>query len=465
MLSFPSIAAAVHDSQAATGTMIEKPLCAQQREIVNNQPVGQHFLQLTVSSRSRLHPLSRFVVTTHHRPIFLLAATLLLTACSQPAQPPSTQPEPSPQATTSLPTAANPQCAPQFRLLGEERWDVAQQFGGTLVGGLSGIDWHPKDGSYYLVSDDRSAHDPARIYRAQIAYDATGLHQVQIDTVHYLRAPDGSALPNRRNARAGTAVPDPEALRLLPGGRSLVWSSEGDFARGFDPSLQQAALDGQWQQDWPLPAQLQLPPKPDSQRGPRNNMTLEGIAISDDARHLWLAMEGALQQDGPLPRKGQVGAPVRFTQYDIATRQPVRQIAYVPDALPNDPFVLPLAAVNGVSEIVADGPDHLLVLERSYVLGQGFGVRLYRIATHDARTTNTLAMDILTPDNHQAADKTLVQDFAHLGLKTVDNIEGMTWGPPLPHGERVLLLVSDNNFNPAEVTQFIALAEVPGCPR
>jgi hypothetical protein len=38
----------------------------------------------------------------------------------------------------------------------------------------------------------------------------------------------------------------------------------------------------------------------------------------------------------------------------------------------------------------------------------------------------------------------------------------MSWGPPLPDGRRVLLLVSDNNFNPAEVTQFIALSEERG---
>jgi len=45
----------------------------------------------------------------------------------------------------------------------------------------------------------------------------------------------------------------------------------------------------------------------------------------------------------------------------------------------------------------------------------------------------------------------------------VDNLEGMTWGPRLASGERVLLLVSDNNFNPAQVTQFLALVETPAC--
>ena len=194
-------------------------------------------------------------------------------------------------------------------------------------------------------------------------------------------------------------------------------------------------------------------------------MSLEGMAISADQRSLWLAMEGALKQDGPLPGMGRTGGPVRITAYDLATRQPTQQLAYLPDALPPDHLILPLIAVNGVSEILQDGPDHLLVLERAYVLGKGFSVRLYRISTRIAGdgASDTLAIDALTPSNHRPAHKTLVLDFADIGLQTVDNIEGMTWGPPLPSGERVLVLVSDNNFNPAEVTQFIALAEEKTC--
>ena len=351
---------------------------------------------------------------------------------------------------------------PQFRLLGEERWGLDAQFAGVPVGGLSSIDYHAADDSYYLVSDDRSTHDSARYYRAQIRYDATGLHQVQLLQATALVAPDGQPYPSPRQPRDGVAVPDPEALRVLPGGHSLVWSSEGDFARGFGPELNEIRLDGSWLRHWSLPPQLQLPAAKNTGTGPRNNMTVEGLAVSDDQRSLWLSMEGALQQDGPLPRRGQRGGPVRITQYEIATRQPLRQIAYVPDALPPDNLTLPLVAVNGVSEILADGPDHLLVLERSYVLGAGFSVRLYRIAT---QATNTLGMDALIPGQFEPAAKTLLLDFAQAGLKTVDNIEGMTWGPRLPNGERVLLLVSDNNFNPAEVTQFIALAETPACQR
>ena len=405
------------------------------------------------------------------QPHWLLAGLLvsaLALGCAQRTPPEPNQPAPVAAAAAAPAATATPACSAQgaarFRLLGEERWGLEMQFAGVPVGGLSSIDYNPADDRYYLVSDDRSAHDSARLYRASIRYDAKGLQQVQLEQAIYMGAPDGQPYANQRNARAGIAVPDPEALRVLPGSQRLVWSSEGDFARGFGPELNEATLDGRWLRHWPLPQHLQLPDGDASRTGPRNNMTLEGMAISADQRTLWLAMEGALKQDGPLPARGHAGGPLRITEYDIATRQPLRQIAYVPDALPPDNFTLPLLAVNGVSDILADGPNHLLVLERAYVLGSGFSVRLYRIATDaSSGASNTLDRDRLVDGQFASVRKELLLDAAQLGLKTVDNLEGMTWGPRLPSGERVLLLVSDNNFNPAEVTQFVALAESAPC--
>jgi hypothetical protein len=37
----------------------------------------------------------------------------------------------------------------------------------------------------------------------------------------------------------------------------------------------------------------------------------------------------------------------------------------------------------------------------------------------------------------------------------IDNIEGVTFGPTLPNGNKTLIFVSDNNFNPLEKTQFL----------
>jgi hypothetical protein len=44
-----------------------------------------------------------------------------------------------------------------------------------------------------------------------------------------------------------------------------------------------------------------------------------------------------------------------------------------------------------------------------------------------------------------------------LGIEP-DNLEGMAFGPALPDGRLPLVLVSDNNFDPAATTQFIVLA-------
>jgi hypothetical protein len=41
-------------------------------------------------------------------------------------------------------------------------------------------------------------------------------------------------------------------------------------------------------------------------------------------------------------------------------------------------------------------------------------------------------------------------------LITLDNIEGITFGPTLPNGERSLVLVSDNNLQDIQFTPFLA---------
>ena len=351
---------------------------------------------------------------------------------------------------------SSPQARP-WTLLGELRWPHDLQFAGTTVGGLSGIDYDSASGLYYLVSDDRSAHDPARLYTARIRYDATGLHEVQLRGHIPLRNAQQQLFAHSKTPETGIPTPDAEALRVLPGGQSLLWSSEGDFARGFGPQLIQSGMDGQWLREWPLPPGHALSSA--KGEGPRSNFTLEGMALSEDGKTLWTAMEAPLKQDGPMPAPAQTGGPIRITAYDVATQQPVRQLAYLPDALPTDLWIK-RRALNGVSEILADGPDHLLVLERSFAPPLRFGARIYRISTQSA--INTLNMPQLNPDIRQALSKTLVLDLADAGLQSVDNIEGMSWGPPLPDGRRVLLLVSDNNFNPAEVTQFVALRQEAG---
>ncbi|MFD1051257.1 esterase-like activity of phytase family protein, partial [Kibdelosporangium lantanae] len=97
------------------------------------------------------------------------------------------------------------------------------------------------------------------------------------------------------------------------------------------------------------------------------------------------------------------------------------------------------------------------MVERAFAGGVGNKVRIYEASTVGA--TNVAKIDSLaTAGNVRPMRKRLIADLADLKLSTVDNIEGVTWGPRLPSGERTLLLVSDDNFATNQVTQIVALA-------
>ena len=130
-------------------------------------------------------------------------------------------------------------------------------------------------------------------------------------------------------------------------------------------------------------------------------------------------------------------------------------MAYALEPIPLAPDPANDFADNGVSEILALTETSLLVLERSYAVGRGNTVRLYEASTEQA--SDVLGMASLKGGRFAPATKRLVLDFAALGLPKIDNLEGMSWGPVLPNGNRTLVLVSDDNFSPEQVTQFIAL--------
>lgn len=339
-----------------------------------------------------------------------------------------------------------PAASARLRLLGETSLPHGLRFGETTVGGLSGIDFDPVGGTWVALSDDRSELQPARFYDLSLSLSA-GLVAAPLG-VTTLRDGRGQPYPPRR---AGGEVVDPEAIRLLPGGERVLWTSEGDPQVNQPPALRECSRDGSHVRDFELPPSLRLG-RPG--RGPRANASFEGLALTPDARHAWVAMEGPLAQDGPRATVRDGGGPCRFTQFDVAAGRAVRQIAYQPDAVPLPPTVPGTFADNGVSEILMLDADRMLVLERSYSLGAGNSLRLYAIDAREGE--DTLAMERLDRGRVTIPAKRLVADFATLGLSRLDNTEGMAWGPRLPNGRRLLVVVSDDNFSRSQTTQFAA---------
>jgi len=355
---------------------------------------------------------------------------------------------PQPAAAPALPPRA------RLRLIGESRIAHRLQFQGTTVGGLSGIDYDPAAQLYYLISDDGSSINPARFYTARIALGMDSLGAPELLGVATLHQADGSVYPS---ALQGGAVPDPEAIRWRAASNTLLWTSEGHPATGTAPWLREARPDGSFVREFALPAMFNF----QTGGGPRSNLTLEGLALAPDGRTAWIAMENALLQDGPVPTVQAPGGPCRFTQIDLTTGKALRQIAYVPDAIPRPPVPPTAFADNGVAEILMLDAERMLVLERAYVTGSGNSLRLYLIDTGQA--SDTLGLPALQPGAYQPAGKTLLADFSAFNgpgdgprLKRLDNTEGMSWGPVLPNGRRSLMFISDDNFSARQISQWLA---------
>ena len=341
---------------------------------------------------------------------------------------------------------------PRLRLIGETRLPHRMTFMDTTVGGLSGLDYDPADDIWYALSDDGSDINAARFYTLRLKISPTVLGHAELLSVVTMRQSDGSPYPGR--SRGGT-VPDPESIRYRPQTQTLLWTSEGGIQQGIDPFVREVRLDGSHVREFELPAMFRAASTGDS--GPRHNLTFEGMSLTPGGQSLWVAMEAALKQDGPVPRVGARGGPCRFTVFDVATGRAMRQIAYEPDAIARPPIPPTAFADNGVSEILMLDEHRMLVLERAYMSGVGNSLRLYQIDTRQG--SDTLAIPKLMESAFTAAPKTLVADFSEFapqGLSRLDNTEGMAWGPRLANGKRTLVFVSDDNFNPQQVTQFLA---------
>lgn len=329
------------------------------------------------------------------------------------------------------------------------------EFEGTTVGGLSAIAYDRQRDRLYALSDDRSNLAPARFYtlQLQIGTDDQGaiaLQSVDLESVTFLQQESGELYP------PGSI--DPEGLALSPR-NSVFISSEGDTDGGIAPFVDEFDLQtGQWKTRLPIPERFVPQEVEGTLQGIRNNRGFESLTLNPGTMsanplepfRLFTATEAALLQDESDDPDSPNPLLSRFLHYLIGDTLPtlLAEHMYVLEPLGDTDLE------NGLTELLAvDQAGHFLTLERSFGL-TGFSARIFQMVIGGATDTSGVRTYRNGIGGIEPLRKRLVLDLAELEIP-LDNLEGMTPGPRLPDGSQSLLLVSDDNFNDTQKTQFL----------
>jgi 3-phytase len=333
----------------------------------------------------------------------------------------------------------------QVDLLGVNVLPDGSYFEGTLIGGLSGMTYDPINDVYYVISDDKSEFAPARYYTVSVNPTSLGvafedvtfisdhgglypLDGIDLEGIEWF-SKNKLFVSNERDANG-----DPSVLRLNPNARvDRLLRLPSYYTPMYDDGTQES--------------------------GVYTNLAFESLTLTPDHRTLVTATESSLVQDGMYSTHSE-GSNSRVLEFTAPGFQPAHEYVYPVGPIPKG--VEADGGDNGLSEMVAiDNAGTFLAMERSYVGGYGNTIRLYETST--AGATDVSGWFSIEGKTYDPMSKDLVVDLeTDLGLVpgvSIDNMEGMAFGPTLPDGRRVLVLVSDDNFNPKyQNTVFIVLA-------
>ena len=360
----------------------------------------------------------------------------------------------------------SPAQAQTLEIIKSQSIKTTERFNGHRYGGISGLSY--SDGFLWGISDDRGQFGTPRIYKHSIKNN-----EVKIEEEILVNEPKDYS------------VVDFEALFRFKDGSFLI-SSEGDLnkkPRVF-PFVKFWSPTNKWGDEISLPEDF-FPEKIGMQtKGLQNNSAFEAMTVTPDEKTLYMMSEVPLYQSQ--------NSEIEFLEYEkksgeVATEEDAKEVltkvksskkqkghdksvakedeskemkvigisskersaksyskvkdtsdsiagktgwvlknrrTYFRDLAPEGVFEV----MRGVSELLYWNADHLLVLERSVRLNKSkaivIGAELFSVNLKDLKKKK-----LFTFDGDLAA-----------------NWEGMSWGPDLSDGRKLLILVSDNNF-------------------
>lgn len=334
-------------------------------------------------------------------------------------------------------------------------------FDGTVIGGLSGVDYDPVKKLYYFISDDRSQFSAARYYAASIAIKDNHIDTVAFTKVVKLLDAGGHTYPS--SAVDPYHTPDPEALRLDPLRRQMLWTSEGERIVRKDkvvlenPRITIMNEDGSYLDTLLIPDCLRMHQE---ELGPRQNSTLEGLGFWNNYRDVFVSVEEPLYEDGPRADIHRNNAWIRILKFNRSSRKNIAQYAYHLEPVAHPATPESGYKINGISDLLMIGPEKCMVIERSFSVGrEACTIRVFKVDLSRAQNIRSIPSLKKQPPVRPALKKLLI-NMDNLGVY-IDNVEGMTFGPTLPNGHQSMIFVSDNNFSPFQKTQILLFEVIP----
>lgn len=322
------------------------------------------------------------------------------------------------------------------------------EFDSTMVGGISAITYDRKRDRIYALSDDRAQ---PRFYTLNLQLNQANPKQPAIDKV---TIEDVTFLQDQEQQPYAIDQLDPEGIGLSPQGKLWI-SSEGVSHRQTPPTLIEVDRQGEWQQQLPIPAHFLATPVTDDNPDPQphgidDNRGFEALTLNPEGDRVFTAVESPLQQDYPETPSEQETYN-RLLHYWIGEPLPQLIAEYL---YPIQPAGL-LKGINGLTELLSvDSAGHFLSLERSYSPLTGFSAELFQLATAVATDTSKIDQLPTVLNGIAPIQKQPLLDLKQLKIP-ISNLEGMLWGPILTDGNPSLILVSDNNFDATQPTQFL----------
>ncbi len=289
-------------------------------------------------------------------------------------------------------------------------------------------------------------------------YDVGNLSGLSVDRGGRIAAVSDRSVLFDLDVRSSGGTPHPAVTGAVPladehGGQldseAVVVDRDGTrlITSETEPSIRRYDTAGHLIGRLPVPSYLRVAPAGRAQ----SNLTFEGLTLLPGGRTLVASMEESIAGDST----------------DLVRFQTWRRIGHGDGFALSRQYGFRLDPDLGVSEIASAGDGRLFVLERGYTPGYGNTVHLYLADPRGAGDTSGIT-DLTDTSHVRLIHRTLLADIGScpsLGATDrqqqpnllLDNIEGLTVTGRAPGGRLRVLMVSDNNDNPVQITRLYAL--------